>query len=139
MINIHNITKEFNMASSIRGTFTRPDTDTVWAMYIFYDAVVENVTVFNETGKIATYMKGNPATDLTLVVDHYFDDDAFFAEYKATAYQHIPSWGTAANMSEMTAYQEENNLTLTLEEVSDPDLTGYVAIEEVALPDNLSL
>jgi hypothetical protein len=127
------------MAISIRGTFTRPNVDTVWAMHIFYDAVVENISIFNDTGKISTYMKGNPATDLTLVVDHYFTDEAFFAEYKDTAYQHIPSWGSAANMSEMTAYQEENGLTLTLEEVSNPDLTGYTAIEEVTPPDNLTL
>lgn len=127
------------MAISIRGTFTRPNTDTVWAMYIFYDAVVQNIAVFNETGKIATYMKGNPATDLSLIVDHYFDDEAFFAEYKETAYQHIPSWGTTENMTEMLAYQEENGLTLVLEEVSNPDLSGYTIIEEVPLPDNITL
>ncbi len=119
------------MAKSIRGTFTRPNTESIWAMYIFYDTVVENIRTFHETGKIITYMKGDPSTDLSLVVDHVFTDDEFFTEYKDTAYTIIPSWGTPATMDEINAYMSANNQTLVLEEVDNPDLTGYVPIESV--------
>jgi len=125
------------MAKSIRGTFTRPDTNSVWAMYVFFDTVVENISRFNDTGKITTYMKGNPDTDLTLVVDHVFSDDAFFDEYESTARLYIPSWGTPDTIDEVNAYQSETGQTLVLEDVNNPDLTGYTQIEHVTRPDGL--
>lgn len=122
------------MSKSIRGTFTRPNVDTVWSMYIFLDTVVANIERFNATGHITTYMKGNPATDLSLVVDHVFDDEVFFESYKEEAYKYIPSWGTPETIDEVNSYAEDNGLTLVLEEVDNPDLTGYQLIEEVPLP-----
>jgi len=119
------------MAKSIRGTFTRPSTSSFWAMNVFYNNVVENVAIFTSTGEIETYMKGDPENDLVLVVDHVFRHDDFFEDYKTEAYKHIPSWKTAATATEVDEYMLANNQTLVLEEVDNPDLTGYIRIELV--------
>lgn len=125
------------MAFSIRGTFTRPNTDTVWDMHVFFDAVVTNVLALNDLG-VVTHMSGNPLTDEVLVVDHYFADDSLFAEKKEQAYNHIPAWITPENQQEALDYATENGTTVELEEVSNPNLTGYVLIELAPTPEYIT-
>jgi len=123
------------MAVSIRGTFTRPTTETVWSMYVFFQGLTYNIDMLDSTGKVTTYMKGNPATDLVLVVDHYVSDDAWFVANKDMMNEHIPLWKTADNGDEVEAYHTETGIVVTLEEVANPDLTGYTPIREVPRPD----
>ena len=123
------------MANSIRGTFTRTNTSTVWSMYVFFVGLTDNINALDATGKVATYMKGNPATDLSLTVDHYVADDAWWASNKDSLYQHIPLWKTSTNQADVDTYHTENNITVTTEEVADPDLTGYVPIRDVPRPE----
>lgn len=123
------------MAISVRGTFTRPTTDTVWSMYVFFGGLTDNIDALDSTGKVTTYMKGNPVTDLVLVVDHYVSDDAWFVANKDMMYEHIPLWKTADNGADVEAYHTANGITVTLEEVFNPDLTGYTPIREVPRPD----
>ena len=127
------------MAKSIRGTLIRPTPETVWDMHVFFDGVVENVSILNSTGQITTYLKGNPLTDLILIVDHYFEDDEFFESYKATAYEYLPAWITAANKQEALDYSRENGTSVILEEIDNPDLTGYVPIEQAPTPEYITL
>lgn len=124
------------MTKSIRGTFTRPSTDSVWAMYVFFPTVAENVAFF-ETMNIITYMKGNPDSDLTLIVDHVFPDETNFDLNKATVYSRIPAWTNDADRAAAEEYTSDNGQTLVLEEVTDPNLTGYIKISDVPRPEGL--
>lgn len=119
------------MSKSILGTITRQSTDTVWPFFIFYEANDTNFDVLDGTTKCQTYMKGNPDTDLVLYVQHVFEDEAFYETYKDTANQHIPLWKTTANASEVESYMTANNVTVDLEELTNPDLSGYTLISEV--------
>lgn len=121
------------MAKSIRGTFTRPDTTSVWAMYVFFPTTVENITFFENLG-VRTYMKGDPTADLTLVVDHVFADSATFDSLKDVVYTRIPAWTIEATRAEATEYATDNGQTLELTEVDDPDLSEYTAIIDVPVP-----
>jgi len=123
------------MAISIRGTFVRPTTDTVWSMYVFFGGLTYNIDTLDSTGKVTTYMKGNPATDLTLIVDHYVSDDAWFVANKDMMMNHLPLWVTPDNTADVDAYHAANGITITLEEIFNPDLTGYTPIREVPRPD----
>lgn len=124
------------MTKSIRGTFTRPSTDSVWAMYVFFPTVVDNINYFDSLG-VTTHMKGDPATDLTLVADHVFADEDSFADLKDVVYARVPAWTTAENRAEYEEYAADNGQTLVLEEVDNPDLTGYVDIHDVPRPAGL--
>jgi hypothetical protein len=119
------------MSISIRGTFDRPATDTVWAMYIFATGLIANIDALDATGKVQTLIKGDPVTDLELVVDHYIEDEAWFAANTSSVYQHLPLWITPDNKTEVEAYQTANGITVTLKEVSNPDLTGYTPIRDI--------
>lgn len=120
------------MSKSIHATITRTDVSTVWPFFIFYEENDRNFDVLDETTKCQTYMKGNPDTDLVLYVHHLFEDEAFFDSYKDTAYNHIPLWKTSANASEVDAYMTANNVTVELEEQTNPSLAGFVVISDVA-------
>lgn len=124
------------MSKSIRGTFTRPDTSSVWAMYVFFPTTVENITFFENLG-VHTYMKGDPETDLTLVVDHVFADNASFDSLSGVVYPRIPAWTVDSSKAEAEEYASDNGQTLVLEEVENPDLTGYTDIREVPVPDGI--
>lgn len=122
------------MSISIRGTFDRPNTETIWSMYIFATGLEANLDALDATGKVHTTMKGDPVTDLVLIVDHHVEDEAWFAENKDFIYQHVPLWITADNSAEVDDYHASTGITVSMEEVSNPDLTGYVTARDVPWP-----
>ena len=62
---------------------------------------------------------------LTLEVHHYFPTDELFERYKNIAYTCIPRWVEEFSPEDLAAYYAANHITVTIEEISDPDLTGY--------------
>jgi hypothetical protein len=117
------------MSASIRVTITRPNTSVVWPFVQFASVTEANYTVMSQA--IDTYLKGDVTNDLTVLVDHYFVSNDFFAENKSIAHEYIPLWKNTDNSAEVDSYISTNNITVTTEEVTDPDLTGYVPLESV--------
>ena len=66
---------------------------------------------------------------LILEVHHYFPTDELFEQYKNIAYTCIPGWVEQFSAEDLAAYYAVNHITVTLEEISDPDLTGYELLE----------
>ena len=64
--------------------------------------------------------------DQHLVIDQYFvfPNDSAFEEHKDFAYAHLPLFKFDSE-SESRQYCEDNHITITFEEVDNPDLTGY--------------
>jgi hypothetical protein len=119
------------MAKSIRVTMTRPNLDTVWPFDINPWGIIlqSNFSAGEQVG-IQTWILGNEDTDLTLVVDHYFSDDADFESLKDIAYTKIPLWIDDSNRTEANEYHQANNITVEIVEVSNPDLSAYTRILE---------
>ena len=118
------------MSMSIRVTMTRTSIDTVWPFDIH---PWNNITSVNfsltEANGIESWINGNEDTDLTIVVDHVFPTNELFSTYRAVAYEHIPLWRDGATGTESDQYSADNNITVTLTEVSDPDLSAYTRID----------
>lgn len=138
MINNYNLSKEFNMSTSVRGTITRPNLDTVWPFYIFFGATTNNFFTLSNYGA-THWVKGDPTTDLVLVVDHYYEDDNDFNTNKAASYEIIPLWKNSSNANEVESYQTANNVTVVLEEVTNPDLSGFIPLTSLPIPQGLSV
>ena len=124
------------MSASIRGTITRPNLDTVWPFYIFFGATTENYLTLSSHGA-THWIKGDPVTDLVLVVDHYYANDEDFATNKANSYQFIPLWKNSSNSGDVESYQTTNNISVVLEEVSNPDLADFLPLSAIPVPDGL--
>jgi hypothetical protein len=67
---------------------------------------------------------------LTLEAHHYFPTDELFERYKNIAYTCIPGWVQPLSAEDLAAYYAANHITVTLEEISNPDLTGYELFED---------
>jgi len=67
---------------------------------------------------------------LTLEVHHYFPTDELFESYKNIAYTCIPGWVDQFSPEDLAAYYAANHITVTLEEISDPDLSGFELRED---------
>ena len=119
------------MAVSIRVTMTRPNISTIWPFDLYPWSEGQLVTNFNalESASVQTWIKGNEDDDLTLVIDHYFPTNELFDSYKTTAYTQIPLWEDVNNKTEADEFIAANNMTVTIAEVTEPDLSGYVQID----------
>lgn len=62
---------------------------------------------------------------LTIEVHYYFSTDELFESYKNIKYTCIPGWVEEFTPEDLAAYYAANHITVTIEEISDPDLTGY--------------
>jgi hypothetical protein len=118
------------MSMSIRVTMTRPNIDAVWPfdIYPWSDIVATNFFEI-EGNSVESWINGNEDTDLTIVVDHYFATNELFDSYRAVAYEHIPLWRDGATGAESDQYSADNNITVTITEVSDPNLSTFTRID----------
>lgn len=62
---------------------------------------------------------------LTLKFHYYFPTDELFESYKNITYTCIPKWINEFSPEDLAAYYAANHITITIEEISNPDLTGY--------------
>jgi hypothetical protein len=113
------------MSISIRATINRPDTNTVWVFEEFYADLVEN---YRKMTQCDTYLRGDKSNDLTVYVDHYFPTDDSFNLAKDTVYTLIPLWQNESNKEATEIYCRDNNITTTIEEIQDPDLSDYTPL-----------
>jgi hypothetical protein len=119
------------MSKSIRVTMTRPSTTTVWPFDIEpWKPTLENQFLEFENLGIQSWIIGNEDNDLTLVVDHYFTDNANFEVQKNLAYTKIPLWTNNSNRPGSDEYCQANNITIEITEVDNPDLSAYTQITE---------
>jgi hypothetical protein len=103
-------------------------------MDVFHNDLMDNLTALNNTGKVQTYIKGEHTSDIELTVHHLVEDESWFAANKDTVYQYIPLWHTPANKAEAEAFSSSNNITVVLTEETDPDLTGFMLIDDTPVP-----
>lgn len=117
------------MSKSIRVTMTRPSTTTVWPFDINpWDLTLQSQFFEFENLGIESWIIGNEDNDLTLVVDHYFANDADFEEQKDLAYTKIPLWTDNTNRNDSNDYCQANNISVEVTEVENPDLSAYTRI-----------
>ena len=118
------------MSMSIRVTMTRPNIDTVWPFDIYPWSDVVSTNFFEiENNSVESWISGNEDDDLTIVVDHFFPTNELFSSYRAVAYEHIPLWRDGTTGAESDQYSVDNNITVTITEVTDPDLSTYTRID----------
>lgn len=117
------------MSKSIRVTMVRPTTSTVWPFDLFpwSSTLFENFSTFEAAG-IESWIIGNEDNDLTLVVDHYFPTDELFAAEKDSTYALLPMWCNSGNRADSESYCTDNGITVTMQEVDNPDLSAYTRI-----------
>jgi hypothetical protein len=119
------------MSKSIRVTMTRPNITTVWPFDIDpWNLTLESQFFEAVTFGIQSWIIGNEDNDLTLVVDHYFANDADFEAIKELAYTRIPLWTNDSNRTDSNEYCLANNITVAITEVDNPDLSAYTQITE---------
>lgn len=121
------------MSVAVKSVITRPNTSVVWPFYMFYKVVFNHYFEIEALGA-AQWFKGDPTNDLSVTVTIVWDDPAVFEANKAAFYAMYPNFKSAENAIEADWYVENNNITITTEEVTDPDLTGFVPLADVPPP-----
>lgn len=121
------------MSVAVRSVVTRPTVDVVWPFYVFFKIVGQH---FYETEALGAtqWFKGDPLNDLSVTIVVAWEDPAVFEANKAAFYAIYPAFKSAENAAEADWYVESNNITITTEEVNDPDLTGFVPLGDVPPP-----
>jgi hypothetical protein len=117
------------MSKSIRVTITRPDNTVAWPFDTWPDQTLQTFRIMTQNN-CDTYIKGLEDDDLTLIVDHFFASNDSYDELRDDAYTIIPIWKTDSNAAEVDAYHTANNITYTVEDITDPDLTDYRQVND---------
>lgn len=115
------------MSKSIRVTMHRPNNTVSWPFDMWPIQTEETFNLMSRHN-CDTYVKGSEDDDLTIIVDHFFASNDNFTELREDAYGVIPIWKGANNASDVDAYHTANNITYTVEDITDPDLTGYTKV-----------
>ena len=117
------------MSKSIRVTMTRPTTLTIWPFDLFpwMPTLSDNFLTFEGWG-VESYINGNEDTDLTVVVDHYFATTESFDSLKDAVYDLLPLWCNSSNRTDSESYCVDNNVTVSIVEIDNPDLSAYTKL-----------
>jgi hypothetical protein len=115
------------MSKSNRVTMTRLSAADQWPFDVFTTNLENNFSTIESAG-VQTWILGDKATALTLVVDHVVEHDDLFETYQEFKPMVIPLWISEESKSAIAQHYVEHNITVTEDIVQDPDLTGYIRI-----------
>lgn len=125
------------MPKSIKVAATKSNKEDQWPLF-FTPELMKNKKILQDIGinsYILSSMANYPHTtntyfllnDLLLISNqYYFSTDEMFSRYKDIVYNHIPLYKTAFSDNELLEYYALNHINVTIEEIDNPDLSGYV-------------
>ena len=142
------------MSKSIKVTFNKSNTSDIWpfipgtllvnaddsnhqilialGVQIYYQATLNTILQSGNAGELvgaAKHLAWNNILEYN--VHYYFPTDELFANYKNMNYSY-ESWWTA--LPSYNIFLSDNHVTITSEEISNPDLSGYVLSPEHEFP-----
>jgi hypothetical protein len=130
------------MSKAIKVTFSKVSDTDRWPLFNLTRIVANNSALtamgvvehlntnsFNALLNLGEILSMDIDINDQLVIDGYyvFPSDESFTSQKDAAYAHIPTWKFSAD-SDTTQYYIDNHITVTFEEVENPDLTNYTQI-----------
>ena len=118
---------------STRVTVTRPNTTVEWPFIIFLDQTKASADLHLAMLpgiEVKSYVQGGDT--LTAIVDHTVSDNAVFDTNKELINSEILWWEPAENAEACQAYLTANDVTATITEVTDPDLSDAVEITHLS-------
>jgi len=137
------------MSTSIRLVYSKNSFDDQWPFYINFNELHRNVYQVQQAG-IKIYC--TPEVDrlwsasilfynsydslLTLDFQYYFETDELFKENKNIAYEYIPIWKNLFSPEELTEYHRTHHITISTEEIINPDLSNYVLCPTMSAEDH---
>ena len=120
------------MANVIKVTCKKLNQFSEWPLFL-HDEINKSHNILCDAGIEIYYPKlmfgdGRPNVNNVLSFDvyFYFPTDTLFDSYKDIAYNYIPEWKPAFSAEDLIAYYDANQITVTIEEVSNLDLTEYI-------------
>lgn len=125
------------MPKSIKVDATKSNKEDQWPFF-FTSECMKNKKILQDIG-INSYILSSMANyphlnntyleckDLLMIsAQYYFSTDEMFSRYKDIVYNHIPLYKTAFSDNELLEYYAFNHINVTIEEIDNPDLSGYV-------------
>jgi hypothetical protein len=118
------------MSKAIRVTITRTSPDTEWPFALFEEATQAAADFYRgfAAAPSISYLKDMDPMANTCVVYHVFQTPAELDDNHTALYTHIPWWKTTANAAEVDAFTTASGMVVTVDEVTDPDLTTAFVI-----------
>ena len=147
------------MSKSIKVTYNKSNTSDIWpfipgtllvnaddsnhqilialGVQIYYSSFLNTILQSGNAGELvgaAKHLAWNNV--LTYSIHYYFPTDELFANYKNMNYSYESWWTSLPGYNTVLS---DNHVTITSEEISNPDLTGYVLSPEHEFPATFDL
>jgi hypothetical protein len=128
------------MSKSIKLVATKSSKEDQWPLF-FQKEIEKNLKILRDIGvqeyilpdsnswNLDEWDQASNNNRLLLSYQYYFPTDELFSRYKNIAYNCIPAYKTAFSDNELLEYYSLNHINVTLEEIDNPDLTGYVLLK----------
>lgn len=115
------------MTKAVRVEITRPDLDTQWPYEAFGDAITSSSQEYVANAwDNKTYVTG--WLGLKAFVDHVFTNDSDLDNNYDTIMASLPWWKRSDNVAAVEQYIADNNITVKMSVVENPDHTESMEV-----------